>query len=121
MTGGIVGCINHYVNMLQVSSAIALWLNIQPADIFFYAFLPPLILDSSLKMDFFIFRKIWPHSLMLAFVMVVISAAVLPPIILFVLGFDNRGWNWVYGALLAAIIAPTDALTVAAVLVRNCR
>lgn len=58
----------------------------------------------------------WVHSLLLAFVMVFITALALTPIILFVMGFAGRGWSWVYGALLAAIIAPTDALAATAVL-----
>lgn len=119
IAGGILGAINYYANMREVSSAISLWLSIQPADLFFYAFLPPLLLDSAMHIDFFMFRKIWVHALVMAFAMVILSAIVLPPFILFVLGFESRGWNWVYGALLSAIIAPTDALAVASVLAKS--
>jgi NhaP-type Na+/H+ or K+/H+ antiporter len=54
----------------------------------------------------------------MAFVMVVLSAIALSPFILFVLGFANRGWSWVHGGLLAAIISPTDALAVASILAK---
>ena len=116
--GGIIGLLNYYVNLLQISNAISLWLSIQPADLFFYAFLPPLLVEQAIRIDFFMFRKIWVHALLMAFVMVVLSAIALTPIILFVLGFQSRGWSWVHGALFSAIISPTDALAVAAILAR---
>lgn len=53
---------------------------------------------------------------MMAFVMVVVSALILTPLILFLLGFAGRGWSWVHGALFASMIAPTDALAAAAIL-----
>lgn len=56
------------------------------------------------------------HAVMMAFVMVVLSALILTPLILFVLGFQDRGWSWVHGALFASMIAPTDALAAAAIL-----
>ena len=46
----------------------------------------------------------------MAYGMVIINAAVLAPFILFVLGFSSRGWNWIQGAVLAAMLAPTDAV-----------
>lgn len=116
LSGGIFGALNYFVNLREISNAIAYWLSVEPPDLFFYAFLPPLILDEALHLDFFLFRKIWIHAVLLAFVMVLISAILLTPIILFVMGFQNRGWTWVHGALFSAIIAPTDALAVAAIL-----
>eukprot|EP00887_Chlorella_sp_A99_P005087 scaffold25.g5087.t1 len=114
--GGVVFGVNYVVNLRAISNALSLWMGIQPPDIFFYAFLPPLLVDSAIRIDFFMFSKIWVHSLLLAFVMVFITALVLTPIILFVMGFAGRGWSWVNGALFAAIIAPTDALAATAVL-----
>jgi hypothetical protein len=118
IAGGVLGLVNYYANLLQISNALALWLSIQPADLFFYAFLPPLLVDSAIRIDFFMFRKTWVHALLLAFVMVVLTTIALPPFLLFVLGFQSRGWSWVHGALFGAIIAPTDALAVAAILVK---
>jgi NhaP-type Na+/H+ or K+/H+ antiporter len=118
LAGGALGLVNYYANLAQLSNALALWLSIQPPDLFFYAFLPPLLVDSAIRIDLFMFRKVWAHALLLAFVMVVMSAVALPAFLLFVLGFSRRGWSWVHGALFAAIISPTDALAVAAILVK---
>jgi len=115
ITGGLLAILNYYVNLLEIGNAIALWLAIRPADLFFYAFLPPLIVEQAIRIEFYMFRKVFVHSLMLAFVMVILTAIILTPIILFVLGFSSS-WSWVHGALFAAIIAPTDALAVSAVL-----
>lgn len=54
--------------------------------------------------------QLWPHIVLMAYGMVLINAAVLAPFILFVLGFSSRGWNWIQGAVLAAMLAPTDAV-----------
>lgn len=40
------------------SNSVALWLNMSPADVFVYAFFPPLLLDSAVRMDFFMLRKV---------------------------------------------------------------
>ncbi|GAB4813268.1 hypothetical protein N2152v2_000314 [Parachlorella kessleri] len=100
VSGGVLGIVNYHANLLQVSNAVALWIGISPPDLFFYAFLPPLLVDSAIRIDFFMFRKLWVHILMLAFVMVVLSALVLTPLILFVLGFQGRGWSKAKRALL---------------------
>ncbi len=31
---------------------------LQPSEIFFYLFLPPLLLDSAVRIDFYVFRKV---------------------------------------------------------------
>lgn len=33
----MVGAVNNYANLLQVSNAISIWLGISPPDLFFYA------------------------------------------------------------------------------------
>lgn len=53
---------------------------------------------------------------MLAYVMVILSAATLTPFVLYALGFSGRGMDWVHGALFAAMLAPTDAVSVSALL-----
>ena len=30
----------------------------QPAEVFFYVFLPPLLLDSAVRVDYFLFKKV---------------------------------------------------------------
>ncbi|WPT10890.1 Sodium/hydrogen exchanger 7 [Picochlorum sp. SENEW3] len=117
ISGALLGILNYYVNLLEIGNAVTLWLRIQPADLFFYAFLPPLIVEQAIRIDIYMFRKTIFHSLMLAVVMVIITAIILTSLILFVLGFDGSpGWSWVYGALFASIIAPTDALAVSSIL-----
>lgn len=117
ISGALLGILNYYVNLLQIGNAVTLWLRIQPADLFFYAFLPPLIVEQAIRIDIYMFRKTIFHSLMLAVVMVIITAIILTSLILFVLGYDGSpGWSWVYGALFASIIAPTDALAVSSIL-----
>ena len=56
-TGGVLGILNYEVNLLRLSNAVSLWLGIQPPDIFFYAFLPPLLVDAALRLDWYIFKK----------------------------------------------------------------
>jgi hypothetical protein len=79
ITGGVVGAINNWANLRHISNSITLWLGISPPDLFFYAFLPPLLVDSAIRIDFFMFSKLWVHCLLMAFVMVVLSALILTP------------------------------------------
>eukprot|EP00889_Picochlorum_renovo_P005869 jgi/Picre1/32899/NNA_008228.t1 len=102
--------------MLQLGNSITQWLSVAPSDLFLYAFLPPLIVEQAIHIEFYMFRKMFMHSIMLAVVMVILTAIILTPLILFVLGFQYNGWTWVHGALFAAIIAPTDALAVSSIL-----
>lgn len=46
-----------YVNTYQLGNSFSLWLGIQPADTFLYVFLPALLLESSCRLDFFLFKK----------------------------------------------------------------
>ncbi|PSC75198.1 Sodium hydrogen exchanger 7 [Micractinium conductrix] len=116
MAGGALGTATYWANLRELGNGVALWLGISPPDLFFYAFIPPLALDSALRLDVFLFRKTWPHMLLTAFVMVIASAFLLTPIILFALGFDARGFTWAHVALFSAMVASTDALSVTAIL-----
>jgi hypothetical protein len=116
LAGGAVGVLNHYVNLGRVSNAIALWLHISPPYLFWYAFLPPLLVDAAMRLDFYTFGKLWVNVVLLAFPLVILSVVTLAPFVLFALGFQGRGWDWVHGALLAAVLAPTDAVSVTAIL-----
>jgi hypothetical protein len=44
--------------MGALSNGATLWLGIEPADIFLYVFLPPLLLDSVVRIDYFTFKKV---------------------------------------------------------------
>ena len=43
--------------LCRLGNAFTLWLGINPPELFFYAFLPPLLLDSALSIDYFLFNK----------------------------------------------------------------
>ena len=49
---------NAAVNVRYLGNAIALWLSMTPADLFLYIFLPPLLLDSAVRVDYFVFKKV---------------------------------------------------------------
>lgn len=57
LAGGVLGVVNYYANLLRLSNAIALWLQIQPPYLFWYAFLPPLLVDAAMRLDFYTFSK----------------------------------------------------------------
>ncbi len=57
LTGGIYEFFAYYYNLEHVSNAVALWLGMRPADIFVYVFLPPFLLDLSVRIDFFMLKK----------------------------------------------------------------
>ena len=114
--GGILGTINYYANLLQISNAISIWLDIQPADLFFYAFIPPLVVEETLRIDLFLLRKGFLHVILLAYLLVGLTVIIMTPIILYVLNFRDSGWSWVHGALFSSIIAPTDTVAVAAIM-----
>lgn len=40
------------------SNALTLFLGIKPAPLFFFLFLPPLLLDSAVRIDYFIFKRV---------------------------------------------------------------
>ena len=40
----------------------ALWLGVEPADLLLYVFLPPILLDSAARIDFFVFKKARPDA-----------------------------------------------------------
>lgn len=60
-TGGALQFLNLHVNLGRLGNGINLWLGMQPAEIFFYIFLPPLLLDSAVRIDFFVFKKVSMH------------------------------------------------------------
>ena len=56
------------------------------------------------------------HVLVFAFLMVILSTALMTPILLFLFDLRSSGWKWQHAALFAAIIAPTDAVSVSSIL-----
>ena len=45
-------------NLGRLGNAFTLWLGVQPPELLLYAFLPPLLMDSALSLDWFVFRKV---------------------------------------------------------------
>ena len=58
-TGGAVQGLMFPCNLGRFGNAIAWWLGIQPYELFFYVFLPPLLLDAAVRIDIFLFKKVW--------------------------------------------------------------
>lgn len=56
--GALLQLLNIEVNIRELSNALNLWIGISPAKMFFYIFLPPLLLDSAVRIDFFVFKKV---------------------------------------------------------------
>lgn len=57
-TGGVLQAVALNFNLGPMGNAINLWLGIEPAELFLFGFLPPLLLESSLNIEFFLFRKV---------------------------------------------------------------
>ncbi len=57
------------LNMGALGNSLAIWLGIAPWQLFFYVFLPPLLLDAAVRIDWYMFRKVsgfrWGGWLML--------------------------------------------------------
>lgn len=56
--GGVLQAVALNFNLGPMGNAINLWLGIEPAELFLFGFLPPLLLESSLNIEFFLFRKV---------------------------------------------------------------
>ncbi|KAG1664314.1 hypothetical protein FOA52_005712 [Chlamydomonas sp. UWO 241] len=100
------------VNLGRAGNAISLWLSIQPPETFLYVFLPPLLLDAAVRLDYFIFQKVMIPALTFAVIVVMLIIALGVPIMLYGLGLSDQGWTWLHAALFLSIVASTDAVAV---------
>ena len=48
-------------NLGRLGNSIAWWLGIEPYELFLYVFLPPLLLDAAVRIDFFLFKRVCPQ------------------------------------------------------------
>ena len=62
--GGAAQAISFPFNTGRFGNALAIWLGIRPAELFLYTFLPPMLLDASMRLDWFLFRKVLHHHLL---------------------------------------------------------
>jgi len=75
-----------------------------------------LVLSGAVRMDFFLLKKVMWNVMFMAIVMVLASALLLIPFMLYALGMIGSGWNAIYVALFGTMIGSTDAASVIAIL-----
>ena len=56
--GGVLQGFMFPFDLGRLGNGIALWLGIRPYELFFYIFLPPILLDAAIRIDFFLFKKV---------------------------------------------------------------
>eukprot|EP00955_Chlamydomonas_euryale_P047109 353590-Chlamydomonas_euryale.AAC.4 len=98
------------------SNASSLWLGMRPADIFVYIFLPPFLLDVSVRIDFYVLKRMLVAVIFMAFIMVISACILFIPFMLDALNLKASGWTSADAALFGATIASTDAAAVASCL-----
>ena len=99
------------------SNGIALWLDIVPGDLLVYVFLPGLLLDEALRIQFHFFKRYLVQSLVLAFLVAITSTSLLIVFMLYGLQLESLyGWTVAHAALFGSIIVATDAVSVSAIL-----
>lgn len=57
--GGLFQALAFPMNLGRFGNSIALFLGVEPADVFLYVFLPPLLFDASVRIYYFVFKKVW--------------------------------------------------------------
>ena len=60
--GGVLQGFMFPFDLGRLGNGIALWLGIRPYELFFYIFLPPILLDAAIRIDFFLFKKVSPTA-----------------------------------------------------------
>ena len=87
----------------RLGNAFTLWLGMTPPELFLYAFLPPLLLDAALSIDYFLFNKVKPQVICFSFLVVVASTLASNPVLLYLPGLSlaAHGWRWQHAALFA--------------------
>jgi len=80
-------------NFGRIGNAFTLWLGVNPPELLLYAFLPPLLLDAALGLDWFVFKRVAAHAASFAVFVVLATAALLSPFMLYVLGLGSKGWK----------------------------
>jgi CPA1 family monovalent cation:H+ antiporter len=78
-------------------------------NLIYFIFLPPLVFEAALQLNWRPFRRELPVTLLLAFVGVGIAAAIVATGMHFVIG-----WSWIGAALFGVLIAATDPVSVIA-------
>lgn len=58
VTGGLCQALSFPFNLGRIGNAFALFLGVEPADIFLYVFLPPILFDAAVRIDYYVFKKV---------------------------------------------------------------
>ena len=139
--GGLCQGVAFPYNMGRFGNSLAVWLGLRPAELFLYIFLPPMLLDASMRLDFFLFRKVSMlgiefrnclqlnrayqagmalqvllHVMSFAFLVVGMSTAITTVVLIYVFDLRSRGWEWFHAALFSAMLASTDCVAVSSLL-----
>ncbi|GJD07898.1 Sodium/hydrogen exchanger 7 [Galdieria sulphuraria] len=105
VAGGVLGVAGCYLDLAELSASAAYWLSINPPEVLLFVFLPPLIFEGALKIDWFVFqRQVW-DVLLLAFVLVVLDTILLAVLTVYVLDIN---WTIDAGIMFGALLAATD-------------
>ncbi|KAK9789036.1 hypothetical protein WJX73_003859 [Symbiochloris irregularis] len=110
--GGILMGLQFPVNLGRWANSVSIWLGIQPYELFFYIFLPPLLFDAAVRIDFYLFKKVLVQVMTLAFLVVIGSVGLMMPIMLYIFNLHASGWTWQYVGLFASMLASTDAVAI---------
>ncbi|CAD7700965.1 unnamed protein product [Ostreobium quekettii] len=118
LAGGLLQSLNLEVNLLSFGNSMNLWLGMQPAMLFFYIFLPPLLLEDAVRIEFFVFKKVILQVFVFAFLVVVFSTGLISAFIRLVLGNlrEEFEWSWGHSLLFSSMVGITDSVSVSAAL-----
>ncbi|KAF8065728.1 NHX8 [Scenedesmus sp. PABB004] len=116
VAGAVLMAVAWPVNLGALGNSIAIWLGIAPWQLFFYVFLPPLLLDAAVRIDWFMFRKSFIQVFTLAFLVVGATCAACVPIMLYMLDLRKYGWNWLHACMFGAMVASTDAVAIVSIM-----
>lgn len=112
LPGAALQALTFPLNTGRLGNALAWFLGIQPYELFFYVFLPPLLADAGVRIDWFLFRRQVVQILTAAFLVVGGTTGLMIPLLLYGLRLVDRGWNWSHVALLGSMLASTDAVAI---------
>eukprot|EP00871_Galdieria_phlegrea_P005525 jgi/Galph1/5974/GphlegSOOS_G4558.1 len=105
VAGGILGVAGCYLKLSELSASAASWLSINPPEVLLFVFLPPLIFEGAIRIDWFIFqRQVW-DVLLLAFILVILDTILLAVLTVYVLDVN---WSIDAGVMFGALLAATD-------------
>eukprot|EP00951_Prasinocladus_malaysianus_P026224 scaffold232113_cov48-Prasinocladus_malaysianus.AAC.1 len=95
-----------------LSNGIGLWINIAPGDMLVYTFLPGLLLNECLRIQFNSFKRYMAQALVLAFPVAILATALLVLFMLYGLGLGaGFGWTATHACLFGSVVMATDAVS----------